>query len=65
MNDLWLGYGLFSNPNRSLKLVVMHRGNHWELFSDISATLDNDFIIFHSLNRSPQKLRADNPILTT
>ena len=62
MNDL--GYGQLSNPNRSLKLVLMHVeiiGNS----SDISTTLAKDFIASNSLSQSPQIPRVDNPILIT
>ena len=62
MNDL--GYGQLSNPNRSLKLVLMRVeiiGNS----SDISITLAKDFIASHSLSQSPQIQRLDDPILTT
>ena len=30
MNNL--GYSKFTNPNRLLKLLLMHRGNHWDHF---------------------------------
>ena len=62
MNDL--GYGQLSNPNQSLKFVLMHVeiiGNS----SDFSTTLAKDFIASHSLSQSPQILRVDNPILIT
>ena len=63
MNDL--GYGQLSNPDRSLKLVLMCVRNRKELFSHISTTLAKDFIASHSLGQYPQILRADDPILTT
>ena len=62
MNDL--EYGQLSNPDRSLKLVLMRVeiiGNS----SDISTTLDKDFIASHSLSQSPQISRVDDPILIT
>ena len=46
MNDL--GYGQLSNPNRSLKLVLMHVEIIENSFSDISTTLAKDFIASHS-----------------
>ena len=45
MNDL--GYGQLSNPNRSLKLVLM-RVEIIENSFDISTTLAKDFIASHS-----------------
>ena len=45
MNDL--GYNQLSNPNHSLKLVLMRRGNHQEHFFYVSITLGKDFISFH------------------
>ena len=62
MNDL--GYGQLSNPNWSVKLVLMRVkiiGNS----SDISNTLAKDFITSHSLSQSPQIPRVDDPILIT
>ena len=62
MNDL--GYVQLSNPNRSLKLVLMRVeiiGNS----SDISTTLAKDFIVSHSLSQSPQIPRVEDPILIT
>ena len=63
MNDL--GYGQLSNPNRSLKLVLMRVEIIGNSFSDISNTLAKDFIAFHSLSQSPQIPRVDDPILIT
>ena len=60
MNDL--GYGQLSNPNRSLKLVLM-RVEIIENSFDISTTLAKDFIVSHSLSQSPQIPRVDDPIL--
>ena len=62
MNDL--GYGQLSNPNRSLKLVLMPVEMIENSFN-ISTTLAKDFITFHSLSQSPQILRVDDPILIT
>ena len=45
MNDL--GYGQLSNPNQSLKLVLM-RVEIIENSSDISTNLTKDFIASHS-----------------
>ena len=62
MNNL--GYDQMSNPNRSLKLVLMRVkiiGNS----SDISTTLAKDFIASHSLSQSLQIMRVDDPILIT
>ena len=59
MNDL--GYVQLSNPNRSLKLVLMLIeiiGNS----SNISTTLAKDIMASHSLSQSPQIPRADDPI---
>ena len=61
MNDL--RDAKLSNPNQSLKLRLMHGGNHRERFFDISTTLANDLIVFHSLSHSPQRLRMDDLIL--
>ena len=63
MNDL--GYGQLSNPNRSLKLVLMHVEIIENYFSDISTTLAKDFITSHSLSQSPQIPGVDDPILIT
>ena len=63
MNDL--GYGQLSNPDRSLKLVLMCVEIIENSFSDISTTLAKDFIVSHSLSQSPQIPRVDDPILTT
>ena len=63
MNDL--GYGQVSNPNRSLKLVLMRVEIIENSFFDISTTLTEDFIASHSLSQSPQIPRVDDPILTT
>ena len=60
MNDL--GYGQLSNPNRSLKLVMM-RVEIIEDSSDISTTLAKDFIASLSLSQSPHIPRVDDPIL--
>ena len=62
MNDL--GYGQLSNPNRSLKLVLM-RVKIIENSFDISTTLAKDIIVSHSLSQSPQILRVNDPILIT
>ena len=62
MNDL--GYSQMSNPNWSLKLVLMRVeiiGNSF----DISTTLAKDFIVSHSLSQSPQISRVDDHILIT
>ena len=63
MNDL--GYGQLSNPNRSLKLVLMRVEIIENSFFDISTTLAKDFISSHSLSQSPQISRVDDPILIT
>ena len=63
MNDL--GYGQLSNPNRSLKLILMHVESIRNSFSDISNTLAKDFITSHSLSQSPQIPRVDDLILIT
>ena len=63
MNDL--GYGQLSNPNRSLKLVLMRVEVIENSFFDTSTTLAKDFIAFHSLSQSPQILRVDELILIT
>ena len=63
MNDL--GYGQLSNPNQSLKLVLIRVEIIGNSFSDISTTLAKDFIVSHSLSQSPQILRVDDPILIT
>ena len=62
MNDL--GYGQLSNPNQSIKLVLM-RAEIIENSFDISTTLAKDFITSHSLSQSPQIPRVDDPILIT
>ena len=62
MNDLV--YGQLSNPNRSLKLVLM-RVEIIENSFDISITLAKDFIASHSLSQSSQIPRVDDPILIT
>ena len=46
MNDI--GYGQPSNPNRSLKLVLMRVEIIENSFFDISTTLVKDFIASHS-----------------
>ena len=61
MNDL--GYGQQSNPNWSLKLVLMRVEIIENSFFDISTTLAKDFIASHSLSQSPQIPRVDDPIL--
>ena len=63
MNDL--GYGQLSNPNRSLKLVLMRVEIIENSLFDISTTLAKDFIASHSLSQSPQIPRVDDPILIT
>ena len=63
MNDL--GYGQLSNPNQSLKLVLIRVEIIGNSFSDISTTLAKDFIVSHSLSQSPQIPRVDDPILIT
>ena len=63
MNDL--GYGQLSNPNRSLKVVLMRVEIIKNSFFDISTTLVKDFIASHSLSQSPQIPRVDDPILIT
>ena len=71
MNDL--GYGQLSNPNRSLKLVLMRVEIIENSFFDISTTLAKDFIASHSFesissnseSQSPQIPRVDDPILIT
>ena len=63
MNDL--GYGQLSNPNFSLKLVLMRVEIMGNSFSHIFTTLAKDFIASHSLSQSPQIPRADDPILIT
>ena len=62
MNDL--GYSQLSNPNWSVKLELMRVEIIKNSF-DISTTLANDFIEYHSLSQSPQIPRVDNPILIT
>ena len=63
MNDL--GYGQLSNPNQSLKLVLMREEIIENSIFDISTNLAKDFIASHSLSQSPQILRVDNPMLIT
>ena len=63
MNDL--GYGQLSNPNQSLKLVLMLVEIIGNSFSDIFTTLDKDFIASHSLSQSPQIPRVDDLMLIT
>ena len=63
MNDL--GYGQLSNPNWSLKLVLMRVEIIENSFFDIYTTLAKDFIASHSLSQSPQISRVDDPILIT
>ena len=63
MNDLV--YGQLSNPNRSLKLVLMRVEIIENSFFDISNTLAKDFIASYSLSQSSQILRVDDPILIT
>ena len=46
MNDL--GYGQLSNPNRSLRLVLMRVESMENSFFDISTTLAKDLIASHS-----------------
>ena len=58
------GYGQLSNPNFSLKLVLMCV-EIIEKSSDISTTLAQDFVSSHSLSQSPQIPRADDPLLIT
>ena len=60
MNDL--GYGQLSNPNRSLKLVLMRVEIIENPFFDIFTTLAKDFIASHSSSQSPQISRVDDPI---
>ena len=63
MSDL--GYDQLSNPNRSLKLVLMRVEIIENSFFDISTTLAKDFITSHFLSQSPQIPRVDDPILIT
>ena len=63
MNDL--GHGQLSNPNQSLKLVLMRVEIIENSFFDISTTLAKDFIASHSLSQSPKISRVDDPILIT
>ena len=44
----YLGYVQLSNPNRSLKLVLMRVEIIGNSFSDISTTLAKDFLTSHS-----------------
>ena len=62
MNDL--GYDQLSNPNRSLKLVLMRVEIIENSFLDISTTLAK-VIASHSLSQSLQIPRVDDPILIT
>ena len=62
MNDL--RYDQLSNPNRSLKLVLMRVEIIKNSF-DISTTLAKDFIASHSLSQSPEISRANDLILIT
>ena len=61
MNDL--GYDQLSNPNWSLKLVLMHVEIIGHSFSDISTTLAKDFNASHFLSQHPQISRVDDLIL--
>ena len=63
MNDL--GYGQLSNPNRSLKLVLMRVEIIENSFFDISTTLAKDLIASHSLSQFSQIPRVDDLILIT
>ena len=63
MNDL--GYGQLSNPNQSLKLVLMSVEIIRNSFFDISTTLAKDFIASHFLSQAPQIQRADDLIFIT
>ena len=58
MNDL--GYSQLSNPNQSLKLVLMRVEIIRKSFSDICSTLVKDLIASHSLNETPQISRVDD-----
>ena len=58
-NDL--GYDKFSNPNRTLTLVLMHVGNHQNSLKKFT-TLAKDFIASHSLSQHPQIPMANNPL---
>ena len=60
-----LRYDQLSNPNQSLKLVLMRVEIITNSFSDISTNLAKDFIASHSLSQSPQIPRVDDPILIT
>ena len=62
MNDFV--YGQLSNPDRSLKLVLISVEIIENSF-DICTTLAKDFIASHSLSQYPQILRMDDPILIT
>ena len=61
MNDL--GYGQLSNPNRSLKLVLMRVEIIENSFFNISTTLAKDFIASYFLSQCAQIPRVDDPIL--
>ena len=63
MNDL--GYCQLSNPDQSLKLVLMRVEIIENFFFNISTILAKDFIASHSLSQSPQLPRVDDPILIT
>ena len=63
MNDL--GYGQLSNPNRSLKLVLMRVKIIGNSFSNISTTLAKDFIASHSFESISSNTEVDDPILIT
>ena len=61
MNEL--GYGQLSNPNRSLKLVLMYVEIIGNSLSDISTTLAKDFIASHSSSQSFQISRVKDLIV--
>ena len=63
MNDL--GYGQLSNPNRSVKLVLMCVEIIENSFFDISTTSAKDFIASYSLSQSLLIPRVDDFILIT
>ena len=63
MNNL--GYSELSNPNRSLKLVLISVEIIEKSFSDISTTLTKGFIASYSLSQSPQIPTVDDHILIT
>ena len=60
-----LGYGQLSNPNRTLKIVLIPVEIIGNSFSDISTTLAHDFIVSRSMSQSPQIPRVDDSILIT